>query len=545
MVNSEFIEPTEPGLTNSPEIITEIPTKKHSPFGCYIVKISGKHYFMKKLKDEHLHNITFRDLLRKEFEVGSMLKHHNVVSYESIVDDNNSYYLLLENIVGETLTDFLKSNPNYFRSQSNLDKFFNQLLRALKCLHENHVVHSDLKPDNIMITQINNDVKLIDLGFCYTDSYTNTVGTTKGFEAPEHLEHGQINATTDIYGLGKIIEYIGQNVSHKLPKYYGKIMKKCLKHRQSERFQSTDEIVTEIKRRHRYPILHIVFALLICLGLFTGYKILSYNDEFISWWDSFQIFPHDVDYDVDYDHSYYRIISETEGTCEAVGHSPSPNVYLHDIISFNRKEYRLIQVADSAFFRKGYIKSVYLPEGLISIGDNAFIGCRNLLSLNIPSSVRVIEDNAFYDCRSLRYINLPPNITVLSRRLFAGSGLQKVRIPEGVTEIMLDAFGNCSALEEVELPLSLKRIERGVFWNCSSLKKITIPAQVNHLGEFLFFGCDNLTDIYNYSAEPQIIPRIHRNPKQITLHVPAESIDKYKEADNWREMNIVALQSEE
>lgn len=129
---------------------------------CYIAQIGGKQYFMKMLRQEYVANPAYRMLFCKEFEKGHIISHPNIVRYEKLHDSADECYILMENIVGETLDSFVDSHPDYFGSRANLDKFFNQLLEALKCLHENHVVYSDLKPQNIMLTQINNDVKIID-----------------------------------------------------------------------------------------------------------------------------------------------------------------------------------------------------------------------------------------------------------------------------------------------------------------------------------------------------------------------------------------------
>lgn len=123
----------------------------------------------------------------------------------------------------------------------------------------------------------------------------------------------------------------------------------------------------------------------------------------------------------------------------------------------------------------------------------------------------------------------------------SGSQIKKVVIPEGVTIIGLDAFGNCGKLKDVTLPSSLIILERGVFYNCTSLEKITIPQNVKSIGDYLFFECTSLKDIYNLAIEPQVIPPIHKEPSQITLHVPAESVEKYRNAEYWNEMNIVPI----
>ena len=137
------------------------------------------------------------------------------------------------------------------------------------------------------------------------------------------------------------------------------------------------------------------------------------------------------------------------------------------------------------------------------------------------------------------HLDLSDSITVISMGLAAGSQIEEVIIPEGVKAIELDAFGNCKRLREVVLPTTLEKIERGVFWNCGSLNEITIPQNVKEIGCYVFFGCDSLTDIYNYAIEPQRVLPIHRNPQKVTLHVPAESVEAYRDADQWGEMHIV------
>jgi hypothetical protein len=118
------------------------------------------------------------------------------------------------------------------------------------------------------------------------------------------------------------------------------------------------------------------------------------------------------------------------------------------------------------------------------------------------------------------------------------TSLDNVEIPEGVERIELDAFAKCSSLKNVLLPQSLKAIERGVFWECKALQEITIPAGVSEIGDYAFYNCTALTDVYNHAVEPQSITMIFNTP-QVTVHVPAQSLEAYKKDFNWRQYNIV------
>jgi serine/threonine-protein kinase len=154
--------------------------------------------------------------LQKDFETGYRLDHPHLVRYVSKGDD----YLLTEYVDGETLAQFAASHPEYFKSHKQTDRFISQLLDAVGYLHQHQIVHLDLKPDNILITRIGYEVKLTDLGFCYTDTYTVTMGRTDKYAAPEQLPSfgkeglgvvAKPDARTDIYAIGKIMESLSSD----------------------------------------------------------------------------------------------------------------------------------------------------------------------------------------------------------------------------------------------------------------------------------------------------------------------------------------------
>lgn len=219
------------------------------------VKLYGKLHFLKRLKAEYANDIRYRESLRKEFEMGYRLEHPNLVRYISL--DENS--ILMEYVDGETLTQRLANNPDYFSNQRHKDKFVRQLLSALQYLHSHQVLHLDLKPDNILLTHIDDDVKLIDLGFCRTDAFVDTQGYTSGFAAPEQLSGGAVDVRTDIYAFGKILEH--------LPNYslYNKVIARCTAENPSDRYQSVDEVFYDINHRQRYFLYVAAFTAIVAV----------------------------------------------------------------------------------------------------------------------------------------------------------------------------------------------------------------------------------------------------------------------------------------
>lgn len=219
------------------------------------VKLYGKLHFLKRLKAEYAGDIRYQEALRKEFETGYRLEHPNLVRYLSLDKDS----ILMEYVDGETLSQRLARTPDYFNEQKHTEKFVRQLLSALQYLHSHQVLHLDLKPDNILLTHINDDVKLIDLGFCYTDAFADTQGHTNAFAAPEQKAGGEVDVRSDIYAFGKILELLPD---HSL---YNKVIARCTADWPEDRYQSVGEILHDILHKRRYFLWVTVIVLLAAL----------------------------------------------------------------------------------------------------------------------------------------------------------------------------------------------------------------------------------------------------------------------------------------
>ncbi len=238
-----------------------------STCNCYRIRFYGRLHFQKRLKPELRTDPRYVAALQKEFATGYPLDHPNLVSYVSKGDD----YLLMDYVDGEPLSMFLASHPDYFKSRKHTDRLLCQLLDVVSYLHQHQIVHLDLKPDNIIITRIGHDVKLIDLGFCYTDSYTDTMGRTDKYAAPEQLEGGAVDARTDIYAIGKILESLPCGSK------YNKVIVRCTQSDPDARYQTVDEIKAQIVRKP--TLLYALLALLVVAALSLFYLLQSYQKQ--------------------------------------------------------------------------------------------------------------------------------------------------------------------------------------------------------------------------------------------------------------------------
>jgi serine/threonine protein kinase len=232
----------------------------------FCVKLYGKLHFLKRLKPEHTGDIRYQEALRKEFETGYLLEHPHLVRYLSFEHDA----ILMEYVEGETLSQRIANHPDFFRNHKNTDKFIRQLLDVVGYLHSHQVLHLDLKPDNILLTHINNDVKLIDLGCCFTDSYQDTKGHTNSYAAPEQLSGKTVDERTDIYAIGRILEFLPEHT------LYNKVIACCTAENPADRYQSVDEILYAINHRHRYPLWLAIIAFCAVL-LFVGIALVTHQ----------------------------------------------------------------------------------------------------------------------------------------------------------------------------------------------------------------------------------------------------------------------------
>ena len=487
----------------------------------YKVRIDGKQYFMKQLRPEFQDELRYRTLFYKEYDIGCSISNSHVAKYEKICEDKNGMYILMEYIYGSTIEEILNSNKVYFANEQNLWRFLLQLLDGIRCFHQLGIAYLDFSPNNIMLTQIGNNVKIIDLGFCFNNAYGHTAGTTKEFAPPE-IEHiNEIDERSDIYSIGCLMQYIQKKSEARYSRHFNSIAARCLKKEKEKRFASTDEMIRAIRRRNRQrnillSIIPVTLTAIVLFAVFAGKETID-----IATINGIE----------------YRILSADERTCEVIGGNGDEwNIYIAGHATIDGKQYRTTQVAEEAF--KGTsIKSAYLPEGIETISVHAFANCDSIVTIYIPSTVKNIN-GAFCGMKKLRSVRIPPEMAVIGNAAFVlCTSLNDIEVPEGVERIGLDAFAKCSSLKNIKLPQSLKAIERGVFWECTALQEITIPADVSEIGDYAFYNCTELKDVYNYAVEPQKITMIFNTP-QVTVHVPTGSLDAYKKDLNWQKYNI-------
>ena len=176
--------------------------------------------------------------------------------------------------------------------------------------------------------------------------------------------------------------------------------------------------------------------------------------------------------------------------------SPSGNMLIPTIVTYNNREYTVVSIGEAAFCRCTGLTSVTIPSTIVSIGKGAFCRCNGLVSIVIPNSVTSIGEMVFYYCSGLTSVTLPNSVTIISDLAFFYCGrLASVTIGDFVTSIGLQAFYNCETLASITIPGTVTSIGKYDFYNCRGLASITIPNSVTSVDELAFGGCSGLTSV--------------------------------------------------
>lgn len=163
----------------------------------------------KVLKKEFADNKDISEKFKKEATAIANLSDMNIVNVLDVghEDEDNTDYFIMELVEGKTLKDIIISNGRISWSTSCTIAI--QIAKALDCAHRNGIVHRDVKPQNIIITE-HGDVKVTDFGIAKsvtasTITNTTTVMGSAQYLSPEQAKGTFIDCRTDLYSLGIVL----------------------------------------------------------------------------------------------------------------------------------------------------------------------------------------------------------------------------------------------------------------------------------------------------------------------------------------------------
>ncbi len=211
---------------------------------------------------------------------------------------------------------------------------------------------------------------------------------------------------------------------------------------------------------------------------------------------------------------------ETDSVCVISGNPNTGGVLdIPNYVDFSGKRFIVYDISDT-FKGCESIKQIILPSTIAKIGYQAFEDCKNLEEITFSEGLVALGHRAFAGCIRLKSISLPASLTILESYAFYNcKSLKQVIIPKNVSEIQILAFGECSSLEEVTFGKNLRRLNGAPFSKCKKLKSITCLSPIPPAGSAIWGESKDF--------------------RNVTLHVPATSIEIYRTNKDWRDFGKI------
>lgn len=263
-------------LGNRYEIIEEIGSGGMATVYKAKCKLLNRYVAIKVLRDEFANDAEFIKRFQVEAQSAASLSHPNIVSIYDVGYEDGMHYIVMELIEGKTLKEIIKEKGKLpWREAVGIAS---QIASGLSQAHQNHIVHRDIKPHNIIITK-DGVAKVTDFGIAkaVSNSTINAFGSTIGsvhYFSPEHARGGYTDEKSDIYSLGVVLyemctgklPFDGENavavalkhiqetpkepieICKDLPQAVNDIIMKAMKREPSERYSTAAEMYKDLQK---------------------------------------------------------------------------------------------------------------------------------------------------------------------------------------------------------------------------------------------------------------------------------------------------------
>jgi len=246
---------------------------------CHLLK---RHVAVKILRPELVEDESFVARFKRESLAAASLSHPNIVNIYDVGEENGVYYIVMEYVNGKTLKEYIREKERLEWEEAV--RIAAQICSALKHAHKNGIVHRDIKPQNILISE-DGTVKVADFGIAravssatVTIAGANVMGSVHYF-SPEQARGGYVDEKSDIYSLGIVLyEMVTGNVPFEgdtaisvalkhiqervkppwelnpsIPKSLNDVIEKATEKDQAGRYQTAGEMLRDLQRVLRDP----------------------------------------------------------------------------------------------------------------------------------------------------------------------------------------------------------------------------------------------------------------------------------------------------
>ena len=266
-------------LSNRYEIIELIGTGGMSEVYKAKCHVLNRYVAIKVLKPEFSSDVNFVTKFRIEAQSAAGLSHPNIVNVYDVGEDNGIYYIGMELVEGITLKEYIQKKGRRLPEQAS--DFSIQIAQGLEVAHQNHTIHRDIKPQNIIVSK-NGGIKVTDFGIARAASSNTMTANAMGsvhYISPEQARGGFSDERSDIYSLGitmyemvtghvpfegennvavALMHIQGEMVSPReyypdIPTSLEKIILKCTQKKAERRYLTASALIADLKRVQANP----------------------------------------------------------------------------------------------------------------------------------------------------------------------------------------------------------------------------------------------------------------------------------------------------
>ena len=234
---------------------------------------------VKVLKQEFSENVNFVSKFRTEAQAAAGMMHPNIVNVYDVGEENGTHYIVMELVEGITLKQYIEKKARL--SVKEAISIAIQVSMGIEAAHNNHIIHRDIKPQNIMISK-EGKVKVTDFGIAKavtSNTITSNVMGSVHYTSPEQARGGYSDEKSDIYSLGITmfemltgrVPFNGETtvaiaIKHiqepmpspreyipEIPISVEQIVFKCTQKSPDRRYQSMPEVVADLKQSLMHP----------------------------------------------------------------------------------------------------------------------------------------------------------------------------------------------------------------------------------------------------------------------------------------------------
>lgn len=179
-----------------------------------------------------------------EIKILHCLFHINVVRIFNyyLYPERKTGYILMDFIKGYSVSNYIQANPD------RINDIFNQIINGFNYLEANSILHRDIRPENILVTETG-EVKIIDFGFgkqiIFNDDFDKSVSLNWRYSIPDEFSDQIYDQTTEVYFIGKLIEELIED--NKIENFgFPNLLKKMIARNKKNRISSFQIVSREI-----------------------------------------------------------------------------------------------------------------------------------------------------------------------------------------------------------------------------------------------------------------------------------------------------------